>query len=291
VLILRRIGGLVLVAVGVAASLVGAAGWVIGDHRADDGSFVAELAPIHTDGYAISVPDVSAVAARHGVGRLLTASLLSGDARVMVTVRADSPVLVALVPSLEASRYLADVGHTEVVGVGYSSGVQPVQTRLVPGLHPPVAVPRTWPWVVVTADRSLEFELPAAEPMALVLLRSDEGLAFTATVTAAIRPSSWGLSTTLLLVFGGACLLVGAALLFARRQSAIDQTREAQTGQAQTGQAQTGQAWTAELFAADIGNSSRRVDRFGYGDWRDRDRNWAAVRDRPARSPYVDTAT
>ncbi len=280
--VLRRIVGLVLVAVGVAASLVGAAGWVIGDHRAGDGSFVGELAPIHTDGYAISVPDVSAVAGRHGLGRLLTASQIYGDARLKVTVRADSPVLVALVPSFEASRYLADVGHTEVVGVGYSSGVQPVQTRLVPGLQPPVAVPRTWPWVVVTADRSLEFELPAAEPIALVLLRSDEGLAFTVTVTAAIRPSSWGLATTLLLVFGVACLLVGAALLFARRRSAeVDQT----------GEAQTGQAWTAELFAADAGNSRRRVDLFRHGDWRDRDRNWAAVRDRPARSPYVDTAT
>ena len=279
--VFRRIVGLVLVAFGVAASLVGAAGWVVGDHRADDGSFVAELAPIHTDGYAISVPDVSEVAARHGVGRLLAASQIYGDARLRVTVRADSPVLVVLVPSFEASRYLADVEHTEVVGVGYSSGVQPVQTRLVPGLQPPVAVPRTWPWVVVTANRSIDFKLPAVEPMALVLLRSDEGLVFTATVTAAIRPSSWGLATTLLLVFGVACLLVGAALLFARRPSAVDQS----------GEAQTGQAWTAALFAADAGNSSRPVDRFGYRDWRDRDRNWAAVRDRPARSPYVDTAT
>jgi hypothetical protein len=287
--VLRRTVGLVLVIVGVAAALVGTAGWVVGDHRAGDGSFVAELAPIHTDGYAISVPDVSAVAARHGVSRLLTASQMYGDARLKVTVRADSPVLVALVPSFEASRYLADVGHTEVVGVGYASGVQPVQTRHVPGLQPPDAVPRTWPWVVVAADRSLEFDLPAAEPMALVLLRSDEGLAFTATVTAAIRPLSWGLAATLVLVFGGACLLVGAALLFARRQSGeVDQT----------GDPQTGEAWTAELFATE-GDSGRRVGGFGHADWRGRDHNGAAVRDRngdafrdrPARSPYVETAT
>jgi hypothetical protein len=275
--VLRRTVGLVLVVVGVAASLVGAAGWVIGGHRADDGSFVAELAPIHTDGYAISVPDVSAVTARHGVGRLLTGWPMYGHARLTAIVRADKPVLVALVPSFEASRYLADVEHTEVVGVGYSSGVQPVQTRDVPGLQAPVAVPRTWPWVVVTANRSLEFELPAAEPMALVLLRSDEGLAFTATMTAAIRPSSWGLAATLLLVFGGACLLVGAALLSARRQSdEVDQAEE---------------SWMAELFDVDAGDFSRRVGRFGRGDWRERDRSWAALRDRPGQSPYVDTAT
>jgi hypothetical protein len=209
--VLRSAAGLVLLVAGVAASLGGVAGWVIGDHRTGDGSFVAELAPVHTDGYAISVPDVSGLVARHGAGRLL------GDGELRLTVRADRPVVVALVPAVEASRYLTGVERTEVVGVGFASGAQPVQTWDQVGGEPRSAIPRSSPWLVVGPGEPLALDLPSAQSMSLVVLRSDRDPDFTVTVTASLRPPSWGLATAMLLLVGGLGLCSGTALVLLRR--------------------------------------------------------------------------
>jgi hypothetical protein len=190
---------------------------VLGDHRASDGSFVAELAPVHTDGYAIIVPDVSGTVARHGAGRVLDDMPLLGDARLTLTVRVDRPAVVALVPSAEANRYLAGVRGTEVVGVGFANGAQPVEVRDLQGTQPRLEMPRAAPWIVLGPDRPHELSLPQAETMALVIMRADRDPVFSATMTAGLRPSSWSVAGWLLLFVGGLCLLSGTTLLVRSR--------------------------------------------------------------------------
>ena len=215
--VLRAAGGLILVGLGLVALLLGTAGWVIGDHRGANGSFIAELAPVHTDGYAITVPDVSGTIARHGAGRVLDDIRLLGDARLTLTVRVDRPAVVALVPSAEASRYLTGVRRTEVVGVGFATGAQPVAARDLQGTRPVREMPRTAPWVALNPDRPFDLSLPLAEPMALVIMRADRDPDFSATMTAGLRPASWSVAVWLLLFVGSLCLVSGTTLLVRRQ--------------------------------------------------------------------------
>ena len=128
----------------------GVAAWVVGDQRDQQGAFVTTLAPVQTDGYAVVVPDVAGVFARHGIARLL------GDGRLTINVRSTSPddtdlIVVALVPAGDATRYLSGTARTEVGAVGYSTGVQPVQSIEVPGEAP--TGPAPWPGAAPSASR------------------------------------------------------------------------------------------------------------------------------------------
>src|SRR5256714_12119597 len=58
--VLRVLLGVVAILVALPLLLGGVTLWAAMQHRADDGSFTAPLAPIHTGGDAVVVPDVDA---------------------------------------------------------------------------------------------------------------------------------------------------------------------------------------------------------------------------------------
>ena len=64
--VLRALAGIVLVAGGVLSLTGGAAAWAVGELRStgagidsEGGAFITNLAPVHTDGYVIVVPDAA----------------------------------------------------------------------------------------------------------------------------------------------------------------------------------------------------------------------------------------
>lgn len=220
--VLRVLAGLVLVSAGILSLTGGLIAWSVGGQRADEPGFVAQLAPVRTDGYAIVVPDVAAVFARHGVARLL------GDGRVTITVRSTSTeptdhVAVALVPAGDAVRYLSGTARTDVVAVGYATGVQPVQTVD----HEGSALPGPAPWDVADpgpgmtsqAGRSVtvSLDVPTTSPVALVVRRSDAAASLQLSITVGFAPASWGTATTVLLIAGALGTLAGLGLLVLRR--------------------------------------------------------------------------
>ncbi len=219
---LRVLAGLLLVTGGVGSLAGGVAAWAIGDERNQQGEFVTTLAPVQTAGYAVVVPDVAGVFSRHGVARLL------GDGRLTINVRSASAddselIVVALVPAADAARYLAGTARTEVSAVGYTSGLQPVQSIDVPGHAPD----RSAPWetvepvagTVVRGGRlvTLAVDLPAEDPVALVIRRWDDAPGLSATITVGFAPASWSAATIVLLVAGGLGTLAGLGLLMLRR--------------------------------------------------------------------------
>lgn len=218
--VLRVVAGLILVTGGVLSLAGGVVAWVLGGQRTDSGggdqgAFVATLAPLHTDGYSIVVPDVAGALAHHGVGRYL------GDGRLTVTVRSSladpaDPVVVSLVPAGDAVRHLSGTARTEIRAVGYSTGDQPVQTRSMLGGAP--MRPTPWESDELTGHLvTVSLDVPTSEPTALVIRRADGASDFTAAVTVGFAPSSWGTATTVLLITGGLGTLTGLALLVLRR--------------------------------------------------------------------------
>jgi hypothetical protein len=220
---LRVLGGLVLLAAGVLALGGGVVAWVLGErHTADDGAFTAPLAPVATEGYAIVVPDVSEVVARHGVARYL------GDGRLTITVRSSMPgpdgvLVVALVPAADAIAYLSTSARTEIRSVGYATGEQPVQTVALAGGapqgRPAWEVTEPAPGVVVQAGRvaTVSLNLPSDRTMTLVIRRWDGSASVAVTMTAGLAPSSWGTATMTLLIAGPLGTLSGLALLILRQ--------------------------------------------------------------------------
>lgn len=218
--VLRVVAGLILVTAGVLSLAGGVVAWVLGGQRTDSGggdqgAFVATLAPLHTDGYSIVVPDVADVLARHGVGRYL------GDGRLTVTVRSAlanpaDQIVVSLVPAGDALRHLAGTARTEIRTVGYTTGDQPVLTQSMVGGAPT----RPTPWELDELAGHLvtvSLDVPASQPTALVIGRADGASDFTVAVTVGFAPSSWGTATTVLLITGCLGTLAGLALLVLRR--------------------------------------------------------------------------
>lgn len=202
---LRSIAALLLTAVGVVLLLGAVAGWLIGQHRDPTGSFTAELAPVHSDGYAIVVPDLVGLAQRHGVARWL------GPGDLRVTARSSDRLVLALAPAVEASRYLDGVARTEVTGIGYASGAQPVSVGTVGGTDVPGTLPSSW--ALAMDGRAVEWSMDTDGPVSLVVFRADGRPGLTATLTAGLRPSSWGVLAGGLLFGGAAVVLAGAAFL------------------------------------------------------------------------------
>jgi len=211
------LAGLALLAGGVLALTSGVAVWVAGGHRTPvpggDAAFVTTLAPVHTNGYAIVVPDIGAVVAQHGLARLL------GDGRLTLTVRSvqnDDLIVAALVPAADAVRYLAGTARTDIVAVGYALGTQPVEALDRVG-HQPTGLP-PWEAPAPAAGRSVTLGLavPTAGAVALVVHRWDEARDFTVAITAGLAPSAFGLAVSLLLIGGSTALLTGLAMLLVR---------------------------------------------------------------------------
>jgi len=219
----RVAAGLALVGAGWLAIAVGVTGCVVGAHRSD-GAFVAELAPVHTDGVAVVLPDVAELVERHGVGALL------GEGQLAIAVRSDHPIDVEVLAARELPRLLGTVSHTDVVGVGFALGLQPVQTVERPGAATSgsggdsvVAVPGSGdssPIVpassLVEAGRSVLLDIPAQEPTAIVVRRTDGLPGLTVGFTVGLAPSAWEALIAFSLTAGVLCLATGALVLLLR---------------------------------------------------------------------------
>src|SRR5262245_65239986 len=134
----RTVAGLILTALGSVMLLAAIGGWIASQHRDSSGAYTADLAPIHTDGYAIVVPDVVGATQRHGIARML------GLGHVRVSADSSDDVVLVLAPAVEVSRYIAGVSRVEVTGIGYSAGPQPVTVGTVTGTGVPSTLLSNW---------------------------------------------------------------------------------------------------------------------------------------------------
>jgi len=203
----RPLAGLFLAAAGVPMLLLALTAGIVGLHRDGDGAFTARLAPVHATGYAIVVPDLAGTVRRHGAGGLIGA----GDLRV--SVASSDRVLLAIAPTVDVSRYLDGVARTELVGVGYASGSQPVLSGDIPGTAPAHGLPLIPPWLVVPAGPALSWSLANDTRMSLVVVRADGQPGLTVTLTAGLSPPSWSLVLAGLFLVAGVLLTGGGVFL------------------------------------------------------------------------------
>jgi len=218
--VLRVLLGVVAILVALPLLLGGVALWAAMQHRADDGSFTASLAPISSSGYAVVVPDVDALLRAE-------APFVRGDETTLrFTARTpNGPAFIGLAPRHAVERYLAGVAYAQLSRVRLARGGLPVTLVPVPGSQPPPSPPidQTF-WTVSSSSGSL-FWSPSTmrgEQLALVVMTSDARPPGEVSATAAMMPrwldpTAWGL-----LILGTVAFLIGMVLLFwPRRQREI----------------------------------------------------------------------
>jgi hypothetical protein len=203
---LRTLIGLVLVLAGVPTVLLGAAGWFALQHSDGDGSFVAQVGPVRTSGYAVIVPDVTTLADRHGAASLLGANSLR------LTVHSDrEPVRLWIVPADQLSRYLDGVARTEVSAVGYATGPQPVNLTDISGFRTPGPMPFA---DTAASGYSLAWEKSTDAQTSLLLVRADGRPDLEATLAVQVYATWLPASAWTALGMGTVVLLAGIAVLF-----------------------------------------------------------------------------
>lgn len=195
--------GLLFAVAGLLSLVTAGTEWQLGQHRDPDGAFSAELSPVHTDGYAVVVPDLAGLMQRHGLARLL------GSTDLRLSAASTVPVLIALAPSTDVNQFLDGVGRAAVTGVGYATGAQPVSVIDVGGTTVPTLLPREW----TVATGWLPWTVQTRTPMSLVVLRADGRPGLTVTFTARLMPPGWALPAGGLLVVSGLLLAVFSVLL------------------------------------------------------------------------------
>src|SRR2546423_8811516 len=130
--VLRVLVGVVAILVALPLLLGGVTLGAAVQHRADDGSSTAPLAPIHTGGYAVVVPDVDALL------RQEAPFVRGGETTLRFTARTTSgPPFIGLAPRAAVEHYLAGVGAAEVTRVRLARGGLPVTLTRQPGGAPP----------------------------------------------------------------------------------------------------------------------------------------------------------
>ncbi|WP_344132347.1 hypothetical protein, partial [Luedemannella flava] len=201
---LRTAAGIIVLLTAVPLTIGGIAGWHVMQHRGPGGGFDATLAPLDTDGYAIVVPDPSALFAAQGY------LARTGASRVRVTAASvgGEPLLLGL--ATDPAGYLAGVRHGVLGDVRMARGPLPVRVDTVAGTRTP-ADPRAQTFWRGTAPAAVDLTMGGSSPPApaLVLMRADGAPGIHATVRVSVfprwlNPATWGLLTAgpLLLVFG-----------------------------------------------------------------------------------------
>jgi len=208
---LRTVLGLILVLAGVPALIAGVVGWTVLQHRDPTGAYSAPLEPVSTSGYAVVVPDIGALVARHGLARR------AGTARLRVTASSPSgPLFLGLAPTADAARFFERVARTELTEIRVADGPLPVRARQLAGDSAPVDATAAAFWLATgvagTAGNTLEWDLPVAADTAFVLLRADGQAGIDATLSVALYPR-WLNPTTWGLLAAGALLAVGGVVL------------------------------------------------------------------------------
>ena len=208
---LRKLIGVGMIMVAVPALLVGGAGWLAASHRDPNGAFTADLAPVHSSGPVVVVPDVADVLGRHRLGGMLT----PGPVRVTVA-SSPSPVLLLVMSADAARRYLDGVARTEVASVGYAAGPQPVTTDDIAGTETLARLPVAG---VLTSGTDVVFD-PSAQSgrLSLLIVRNDLASAVAASLVVGIRPG-WFDPASRGLLLGGGLLLVGGFVVLLWRSA------------------------------------------------------------------------
>src|SRR5262245_44474876 len=113
----RTIAGMLLLAVGIPALLVGAGLWTAARHEDPGGGFSARFETVRTTGQAVVVTDVDALL------RAEAPFARAGQARLRLTARtADGPAFLGLAPTDQVGRWLAAVPHATVQRVALARG-------------------------------------------------------------------------------------------------------------------------------------------------------------------------
>ncbi len=206
---LRTLAGIVLVLLSGPALLTGGVCAAALSHRDADGGFTAVLAPIHSDGYAVVVPDLGAAARGFGIAAAF------GSAGLRVSIReSGQPLVLALAPIADLQRYLSGVARTEVRSVGFAAGSQPVTLAPITGAALPAPPAQKSFWSAATSMQSVDWDRPAPGLVGLVLLRSDGRAGIDVTVAVARYPDWLTRATWALLLAGAAMFVGGLAVLF-----------------------------------------------------------------------------
>jgi len=216
---LRTSIGLLLVVAGVPMLIAATAGWTLMQHRDASGGFSASLAPVRSSGYAVVVPDLAELIDGHGAtGKL-------GSGRIRISVQSSTgPLVIAVARAGDVSRYLDGVARSELIGVGFSAGAQPVDVVDVAGTAVPAPTAQQLFWAG-TAPETIELDVPRSpgEKTSLVLMRSDGTAGIDATLTVGFYPGWLNAATWGLLLAGSVALLAGLVAVFfpARRREMV----------------------------------------------------------------------
>ncbi|MFD2764432.1 hypothetical protein [Micromonospora eburnea] len=210
----RTIAGMLLLAAGIPALLVGAVLWTAARHADPNGGFGARVEPIRNPGQAVVVTDVDdllraeAPFARTGLARLRLAARTP-----------DGPAFLGLAPTDQVDRWLRDVPHAAVSRVVLARGPLPVRLEPAgPAAAEATAVaPHDQRFWVREGTGALEWapaEL-ADRPLSLVVMRPDGRADLTLDLRAEVR-AGWLPGMAWALPAGGVLLVVLAVVLLLR---------------------------------------------------------------------------
>src|SRR5205814_5344834 len=185
--------------------------WAAMQHRADDGSLTARLAPVRAAGYAVVVPDVDALL------RQEAPFVRGGQTTLRFTARAGGgPACRGLARRAAVRRYLPGVPYAAVTRVRLARGGLPVSTSPVSGAQPPSPpVDQTF-WLVSSTSGTL-FWSPSSlrgEHLALVVMTPAGAPVGEILASAAMTPRWLDPTTYGLLILGTVAFLIGMVLLF-----------------------------------------------------------------------------
>src|SRR5690348_6616501 len=130
--VLRAGVGVLVVLRAVPLMLAGAGLWLVGDHRAPDGTFHASTERLRPAGRAIVVPDVDAL--------LRADAPFARGGQTTLAISAHGPgglLFLGLAPYADVQHYLAGVAQTRITGVRLGRGPLPVRSRTLAGATVP----------------------------------------------------------------------------------------------------------------------------------------------------------